>query len=269
MPPPDVPDTSIAICAIFKNEGPYLLEWIGYHKLLGVERFYLYDNRSEDGGSELVRGSKYAHCVTINDWPQRPGQLPAYADCIQRFARSVDWLAFIDLDEFLHPLKSNSLHQVLCQPRLDKFSALLPAWLMFGTSGFRSRPDGLVLENYKRRSPLNAQGNRHIKTIVRGDRVLGVGHTPHTFVVRGECCTPAGDRAPNVPLQDNPDHSDLVINHYFTKSEEDWSAKRARGRATTTENQYAQGLSGIVDAEAQVVDTRIQRFIPRLRWELR
>lgn len=34
----------LPICAIFKEEAPYLPEWIEFHRLMGVERFFLYDN---------------------------------------------------------------------------------------------------------------------------------------------------------------------------------------------------------------------------------
>ena len=27
----------IAVCAIFKDEAPYLLEWLAFHKLVGVD----------------------------------------------------------------------------------------------------------------------------------------------------------------------------------------------------------------------------------------
>ena len=38
----------ISVACIIKNEGPYLKEWIEYHKLIGVEHFYVYDNESSD-----------------------------------------------------------------------------------------------------------------------------------------------------------------------------------------------------------------------------
>jgi hypothetical protein len=38
----------LSICAIFKDEAPYLQEWIEFHRLLGVEKFYLYNNNSRD-----------------------------------------------------------------------------------------------------------------------------------------------------------------------------------------------------------------------------
>lgn len=43
----------LSIGAIFKDEAPYLAEWIEFHRLVGVEHFFLYDNLSTDEKSML------------------------------------------------------------------------------------------------------------------------------------------------------------------------------------------------------------------------
>src|SRR5207248_10986601 len=45
----------LAICAIFKNEAPYLREWIEFHRLVGVSHFYLYRNGSTDDWEPVLR----------------------------------------------------------------------------------------------------------------------------------------------------------------------------------------------------------------------
>jgi len=45
---PPEPAHFLSICTIFKNEARYLREWIEFHRLVGVDHFYLYENRSED-----------------------------------------------------------------------------------------------------------------------------------------------------------------------------------------------------------------------------
>lgn len=45
----------ISIAAISKNEGPYIKEWIEYHKLVGVDRIYFYDNESQDNTKEVLK----------------------------------------------------------------------------------------------------------------------------------------------------------------------------------------------------------------------
>jgi hypothetical protein len=45
----------LSICAIFRHEAPYLREWIEFHKLIGAERFFLYDNG--------IRGTRRSSCT--------------------------------------------------------------------------------------------------------------------------------------------------------------------------------------------------------------
>ena len=63
----------LAICAIFKNEAPYLLEWIDYHRRVGFDHFVLYDNDSTDDGAARILASEHAPHVEIIPWPPRPG----------------------------------------------------------------------------------------------------------------------------------------------------------------------------------------------------
>lgn len=44
----------LSIVCMALNEGPYIKEWIEYHKLVGVERFYFYDNGSNDNTREIL-----------------------------------------------------------------------------------------------------------------------------------------------------------------------------------------------------------------------
>ena len=48
----------LAIGAIVKNEGPYLLEWIAFHRVVGVDRFFIADNASTDEGPRAPGGAR-------------------------------------------------------------------------------------------------------------------------------------------------------------------------------------------------------------------
>jgi hypothetical protein len=50
----------LAVCAIAKNEGAYFKEWLEYHRLVGVEKFYIYDNESDDDTKEVLAPLKKA-----------------------------------------------------------------------------------------------------------------------------------------------------------------------------------------------------------------
>ncbi|WP_366916825.1 glycosyltransferase family 2 protein [uncultured Nitratireductor sp.] len=89
-----------------KDEGPYLLEWIAYHRALGVSQFLIADNNSTDGTGDLLRALQSTGFVELLDYPETPGvppQLPAYSELMERFGSEADWIAFIDADEFLLP----------------------------------------------------------------------------------------------------------------------------------------------------------------------
>ncbi len=255
----------LAICAIFKNEAAFLLEWIAYHRVVGFDHFYLYDNDSDDGGSDLIRHSRLASHVTLTQWPPRPGQIPAYRHFIDHYARQCDWVAFIDLDEFVLPLQERSVRPLL--DRLPAASAMLVQWRIFGPSGWVERPEGLVIDNYTMRTPDNFSANRHMKSIVRCADLLDVTDNPHQFRLRGGACDTLGRTIPNIPLQENPCHEALVINHYQTRSRQDWFEKLDRGRADTNKEDVAY-RSYLIEHFAEmstVFDETIRSFSDEVR----
>src|SRR3954471_10615607 len=88
----------LTACAIYLNEAPYLEEWIEFHRLVGVEKFFLYNHMSDDGHREVLRPYIEEGTVVVRDWPDEPGQVSAYHDCLDRHRHEARWIAFIDLD---------------------------------------------------------------------------------------------------------------------------------------------------------------------------
>jgi hypothetical protein len=258
----------IAICAIFKDEAASLLEWLAFHKMIGVDLFVLYDNGSSDGGGELVRRSSFARNVTLIGWPERPGQLSAYNHFRLHHAPAFTWAAFIDIDEFIMPLAGSSIRDILMRKIYRPYSQILLQWLVFGPSGHDRRPGGLVIENYTRRLPESADASRHVKTLVRTEHLLGIDYTPHAAECSGPACNTRGEAVLPYAIQPTECHEVMTIHHYFTKSQEDWALKRRRGRGDSLEP-YQDQVFADVASEATIEDTRALRFVPRLRALLR
>ena len=59
----------LSICAFFKNEARYLKEWIEYHRLIGVDHFYLYNNGSTDDFKRVLNPYVRKGVVTLVNWP--------------------------------------------------------------------------------------------------------------------------------------------------------------------------------------------------------
>ena len=141
-------------------------------------------------------------------------------------------MAFIDLDEFLFSPLKQDMNQVL--KNYQDVPAVVAFWVMFGTSGHKVRPKGGVLESYIRRyrSPNSSQGRPilNFKSIVQPSRVTAVIGA-HSF--RTDLGLPLAVDENRDPVfhRKSAVHSVeiLRINHYYTKSEEDFHRRMSRG----------------------------------------
>ncbi|GHB07644.1 glycosyltransferase family 2 protein [Salinicola rhizosphaerae] len=102
------------LCAVAKDEGPYLAEWVFHHLHLGFDQIHVILNRTSDHSAALLeRIGRHYPQVTFEfiDWIDvcDPGvskklQTIAYAKALDEARRAgVDWLMFLDVDEFWTP----------------------------------------------------------------------------------------------------------------------------------------------------------------------
>jgi hypothetical protein len=64
----------------------------------------------------------------------------------------------------------------------------------------------------------------------------------------------------------------MAIHHYFTRSRADWTFKLVRGKADAPDpitNRYRDETHSVSEQDSAVEDTRVIRFVPRLRSLLR
>ena len=221
----------LAICAIAKNEGPYFQEWIEWHRKQGVEKFYIYDNESTDGTREVLEPYIASGLVDYTYFPGQKMQLAAYDDCFERHRLEMRWLAIIDLDEFIVPIKDRSIPEFL--HRMEKYPVVEINWLVYGSGGAKKQEPGGVMERFRRHSLPEHQLNTHVKSIVDPRRVCGMIGCHEAARLSGKAADSHG-----VPLtkgfRDRKPQQDVIrINHYAIKSYEEFLSKRARGRART------------------------------------
>lgn len=243
MPSEFASSPRIAIGAIMKNEGPYILEWVAFHRALGIDRFFIADNGSDDGTSQLLAGLHAIGAVdhfAFSGLAGRPPQLPAYTQIMTRYGKEADWIAFIDADEFILPTDGGRSIRPFFSALGSSVGAVVLNWAVYGSS-FRKEPsEGLVIERFTRRAKEDHSTNLHYKTIVRTDVFRGVGSNPHFFRIKDGSWTvqadgfEVADHSQKGPgLSDRLVWSPLRINHYVVKSRAEFDCKKApRGRAT-------------------------------------
>src|SRR5437016_5538307 len=100
----------LSLCALYRDQAPYLREWIEFHRLVGVERFYLYDNFSADGHRAVLAPYVEDGTVVLTDWPhpykdeeagEARGDAKAFNHCLEEHGENSRWFALLDVDDFL------------------------------------------------------------------------------------------------------------------------------------------------------------------------
>lgn len=136
-----------SICCIFKNEARYFKEWIEYHKIIGVDHIYAYNNFSDDEYLKILDPYINEGYLTLIDWPYEKSQIKAYQHCYDNYKHETFWMMFLDLDEFICPHEKKDIKEWI-KP-FEKYPSVELYWLMFGTSGIvEYNPNKLVIEQY-------------------------------------------------------------------------------------------------------------------------
>jgi hypothetical protein len=271
-PPPETWDSTgkpyLSICGIYRDEAPYLTEWIEFHRLVGVERFFLYDNESIDDHLEVLAPYLEDGTVVVHEWPSTTGEgrggdfhhdlRSAFNHCLVEHRQDSRWIAFLDLDEFLFSPTGRPVAELL--PAYERWPAVGVNWANFGASGHKTRPSGLLVENYTRRA--DGPVNRYVKNIVdprRIERALGAHQ-----VICSDGMTVDENEVPIVgAVTKSVSFERLRLNHYFTKSEDEFEARSEPRRKTKISRlRKARGLQKELDA---VEDKTIQSYLPALR----
>lgn len=174
MPATSREPITLAVCAIFKNEGRYIEEWLDFHLAQGVEHFYLYDNGSTDDGLRRLAPYITRGLVTLIDWPMvwtDRAQHRAYDDCVTKVKDRVHWLAFIDIDEFLFS-RSGDLLPTLNQ--YDQHPGVVVHWACYGSAAEHEDESAGLLNTYLHRAPTQWRENRKYKSVVHPARVTSM-----------------------------------------------------------------------------------------------
>lgn len=218
----------LALCAIFRDEGPFLKEWIEYHRFVGVSHFYLYNNCSQDTYWEVLRPYVEKGIVELFDVPfdsyafndgavtHNFVQVCCYNHAINLSRNSITWLAIVDTDEFICPVKDKDIPTALS--RYSYANGVILYWQIYGTSNvWKLAPGELLIEKLLYRQP-NTGGNGQFKTIVKPKFAECID--PHwTTVHKGSIMRPDHQPFTHVPNYSKLPVDIIRINHYTYRTQ--------------------------------------------------
>lgn len=238
----------IAIGAIVKNEERYIREWLKFHEHAGVSTFFIYDDGSTDNTVSVAQSSCRSAKIHVFPWRQRlrsdaaniaiSNQILAYGHCLSNFADQFRWMAFIDVDEYLVPVSNDTLGQALTS--LSHAPLIVLPWVMFGTSGHKTRPSSSTPEAYTQRldpsAPEGVRGLFNVKCIFDPCAVTRL-HV-HRMRVNGSrfAWNDAGEKFlfSSSLTKSKLTASNIQLNHYYSRSLEDVEDKITKGRVSNT-----------------------------------
>ncbi|KMK67330.1 glycosyltransferase family 2 protein [Puniceibacterium sp. IMCC21224] len=157
-----------------KNEGPFLLEWIAYNRLIGVSDFLFYSNDCTDGTDRLL--DRLAACGLVHHLPNpakgRNYQMEALQHAArQNIVRDADWVWVADVDEFLNIHTGNNSIPALINACGDP-QAISVTFQFFANGGVTTFKDRPVISQFTHSHNPDlwcADFAIEVKTLVRTD----------------------------------------------------------------------------------------------------
>lgn len=258
---------NLSICAIIRNEATYLKEWIEYHRLVGVDHFYLYNIESKDRYFDTLK-PYLNNLVTLIQWPNLldPAEkdpalcvigslLPALENATKyRALHETKWLVFVDIDEFLVPPTCLKLPEIL--EKYKEYPGVILSSDFFNAAKVHTLPEKkLVIESTSLApSPPQTPQKTVLKTIFKPELTCGFTWPPYEYQFK--------DNQKAIRLKRN----ELRINQYTNRNIEYFYQEKQKHRLSIdvqaiSENEKQELLQAY---EIEDQEQAINRFVPEV-----
>jgi len=237
-----LPRRGACLIAAARNEGPYLLDWLAYHRAIGFEHAFIYTNDNLDSSDLLLEALAANGVITLvhNQAGTHCGpQYKAHAHALSLLPQVLDyrWAAIIDLDEYIgfDTRMFGGIGDFLAWHETQPVDAIALCWLMF----VAGRKDNWREDSTLTRFTLREAGvNQHVKTIFRPAKFCN-SHAHYPFATLN---APIVYRSEDGGLHHHPGITDRIpafaapptaklawVAHYWLRSAPEALWKVARG----------------------------------------
>ena len=224
----------ILICTIAKKENKYINEFVEHYLNLKITKIIIYDNNDINGEDFYNILQKYIRkrlIKIINIRGIKRPQKKALNDCYKNNNKNYDWIGFYDIDEFLYINNYTNLNNFLSLSKFKKCQGLLINWKYYGDNNqvyYENKP---VQQRFIKIFPTELLKKKiyyysAAKSIIRGRLSIKWGHCPH-YIKNIINCRADGRIIKN--YFSPPQYSIAYINHYITKSTEEFIERINRG----------------------------------------
>lgn len=215
------PEHFLSMMAVVRDENEYIGEWIRYHiEEVGFEHFYIYDNESQVPVLEYLESAnfKYLDRLTVIPWEtSRASQEDANNDFLERYSRQTKWFLAADPDEYV-VLKDGSKTLIEFLQENGQYATIKCLWKHYNANGQVAKTGGTDMERFTEET--DWEGWKHGgKKFAQSNRVA-----------RFRSYVPVERMgARTLDWWDEAATGFFCLNHYFTRSWEEWKQKIKRG----------------------------------------
>ncbi|KFK33657.1 hypothetical protein AALP_AA5G042400 [Arabis alpina] len=169
------------VCTMTRNAAAVLREWVMYHAGIGVQRWFIYDNNSDDDIiAEIKDLENRGYNVSRHFWPWIKTQEAGFSNCAIRARSDCDWIAFIDVDEFFYIPSNQTLTNIIKNYTIsDQIGEIRTPCHSFGPSGLRNRPKDGVTAGYTCRMVLPERHKSILRPESMNETLINVVHHFH------------------------------------------------------------------------------------------
>ena len=237
-----------------KDEGPFLLEWVAHHLVLGFDRILIASNDCSDGSDRLLGALAQQGYITHVPNKLKPGEIPQHAG-YEKIRRqhgidASDWLMMLDADEFLNvQVGDHRVGDLTARAEADIDVIALNGMFFTSQPVLRWQP-GRVCAQFTQRLPTHHKANAALKTLTRNPgrfrsihnhSLVGFKGTAPLQVLWGDGTRTQTD--PALPLWRQLRNGDIKsvshrlahYNHYGLKAPDSFALRAARGRGAVAE----------------------------------
>lgn len=212
-----------ALVLLIKDENRYLKEWLDWHLALGFGHIYIYDNGTVDHVQDVVDGcGEEKKRITVVDWTGHHEhiQQDAYNHFMENYRENVRWGLFIDSDEFLRFTDGETTNVNTFLKDYEDYTEVWGYEVEYGANGQETYEDKPVRERFTKQA--DAREGFYWKNFIQVNRI-------DRFIMHYAYYDPAKHGV----FKNGQANKDLfVIDHYYTKSWEEWQRKiKERGGA--------------------------------------
>ena len=261
-----------------RNEGPFILEWVAWYRMLGFDDILILSNDCSDHSPQmldLLAAENLIDHLNHHPSPDTPPLKSAFRAARRHpLVETADWLFLCDIDEFLILHEGDGTIQGFIGDGPPDVAGIAFHWKVFGTGGQKTWQDGFVHRSYVRAAHEQSAANTFFKSIIYKPERFGEfqSHSPRRFNgLWGETPNVWIDSNGRVIPDYNPNenslratkkrdvvHTNAQINHYITRSYENFAYKKGQQSASSLVDRYTAKFLVKFDRNEEIDQTALR-----------